>query len=145
MSQPRIGRRRGPASVLALILVVAACGQTTVTPSASPSPTAAPATNAPSATPTPSPSPAASPADSPLASASAQANASLDPATAALYDTIETQVTDIRELQPKRPVQRAVISGPEYRAMVPSLVDEDNPADRQAAVERLYKALGLIA
>ena len=135
MSEPLSPSRRTASTVLALVaaisIVVAACG--TSTPSASPS-----AAGVPSPTPVATASPAltARPSGSPAASGDAAADA--------IYDTIEAQVADIRGLDAKRPVERQVITLDEFTAMITEQFDEEAPPSYIAAIERLYKALGLI-
>lgn len=113
------------AGILAIALVVVACGSSV--PSPTPSPTASPST-APSASPSPSVSP------SPATSAEVDA----------LYDAIEAQVIDIRGLQPERDVARRIIDEAELRTMITEQFDEETPPEYVAASDRLYKALGLI-
>jgi hypothetical protein len=127
-------RRRQASAVIALVaalsILVAACGSSG--PSASPSPSAAP-TTAPVATPSAAPTAALS--GSPSASAGA---------ADAIYDEIEAQVADIRGLPVKRSVPRQFITAAEFKAMITEQFDKEAPPSYVAAIERLYKALGLI-
>jgi hypothetical protein len=128
-------RTRRSVPVIALliaVLLVSACGATT-TPSA-----------ALACAPAASPAPAATASPAPSASADAPA-ASVDPATDAVYDAIETQVAQIRGLTASRLVPRQFITADELRTMLTRQFDEDQPAAYVAATERLYKGLGLIA
>jgi len=124
------GRGRLPAvAFLALIavLIAAACGQSNppASPSASPVPTPTTATPAPST------------------SASTPASSG-DRTGDAVYDAVEEQVVAIRGLKPNRAVERQFISEAELRVMITEMFDEDTPPAYLAAIERLYKALGLI-
>jgi hypothetical protein len=136
-SRPRAGLRSIPATVTVLIaLLAAACGSSTptATPSTSvvgPSRPAATASPVAASSGTPS-TPTASPVVPP------------DPATEAVYDTVEQQVIAIRGLQPKRPVERQFIDEAELRTLITQQFDEQTPPAYVAANERLYKALGLI-
>jgi hypothetical protein len=106
-------------SLSVLLLAMSGCGGPA--PTASPSPTAGP-------------SPTASPSRTPVASAD----------TDAIYDAIETQVSDIRGWQPKTPVAREVIDEDELRTMITEQFDAESPPSYVTATERLYKALGLL-
>jgi hypothetical protein len=106
----------------AILLVVAACGQTP--PPSSPPPTASPA---PSVVPTPVGTPSPSPSQD------------LD----AIYDAIEAQVLELRGLQATE-VARETIDADALKTLATADFDKDNPADYVAANERLYKALGLL-
>lgn len=124
---------RSVALLLAMTLIVAACGSTAET--ASPTPTPSPA---PTATAEPSPSgaagsPSAAPSGSPIPDAEA----------AAIYDAIEDQVLAIRGLAPTT-VERQTIDAETLKAMTRESFDQDNPAEYVAASDRLLKALGLI-
>lgn len=112
---------RSAALIVAAALVVAACSPTTpsATPSA-PSPTAP--TAAPSLDPTPSPT-----AEDPEA----------------VFDAIEAQVLALRGLDPVD-VPRTTIGEAELAQMTAEDFDQDNPETYVLAVERLYKALGLM-
>lgn len=63
---------------------------------------------------------------------------------AAIYDTIEQQVIEIRGLKPSRPVPRESIDQTRLRTMMTAEFDRQSPLDYVAATEQLYKALGLI-
>lgn len=114
------------AALLAVILLVAACGTTTPSPSASAS--EAPRTFAP--TPTAAPS------------ASADPGASAD--TDAVFDAIQEQVLAIRGLRPAAEVERRTIGEEELIERATTDFDTDNPEAYVLANERLYKALGLM-
>lgn len=96
----------------------------------------------------PSPSPSATPSPSPSPSESAAPSASPSPASSAevgaIYDAIETQVVEIRGLEPKREVARRFIDEAELRTTITQQFDEETPPEYVAATERLYKALDLI-
>ena len=115
----------------AAILLLAACGGTTTspTPSANATPTAASPTAAPSASPTAAPTTAATPMSS--------------AAAAAIYDAIEGQVDAIRGLKPVD-VKRETIDAAALKQMNATSFDKDNPADYVAGNDRLLKALGLV-
>lgn len=112
-------------AIVAVALIVVACGQATPTP-----------TPAPTATPTPTVAPSVSPLPSPSASASLDPNA--------VFDEIERQVIAIRGLKPTAAVDREIIDEPRLRDLLTAMYDEDNTPAVVAANERLYKALGLI-
>lgn len=114
-----------PAVVLSALLAATGCG-----PSA---PTPAPSSAAPSIAPTTSPA-VASIAPSPAASAD----------VAAIYDTIEQQVIEIRGLRPSKPVPRQSIDQAELRTMMTEEFDRQSPPDYVAANDQFDKALGLI-
>ena len=119
------------ALALSALLVVAACGATTVPSSPPPSGTSAPSGSATPATPAPSSSTA--PSGTPVP----------DDVAAAIYDAIEQQVLDIRGLEAVD-VQRETIGAEALKEMNAQSFDEDNPADYVAGNERLLKALGLL-
>lgn len=85
---------------------------------------------------TPSATPTASPSASP-------SGASPSAAAAAIYDVIETQVLQLRGLEPVD-VNRQTIGGEALKAFNVKTFDEDNPPEYVAANERLYKAFGLL-
>ena len=99
-------------------------------------------------TPVPSPSPSPSPLPEASVSAAPTTSASPSPASsaavAAIYDAIETQVVEIRGLQPKREVARQFIDETELRTMITEQFDKDAPPEYVAGTERLYKAMELI-
>lgn len=112
---------RSAALIVAASLVAAACSPTTRSASPpAPSPTAP--SVAPSVDPTPSPTPQ-------------------DPE--AVFDTIEAQVLALRGLDPVD-VPRTTIGEAELAQMTAEDFDKDNPESYVLAVERLYKALGLM-
>jgi hypothetical protein len=113
------------ALILSSVLVLAACGAATPTPSPS-------ASSAPSATPSTAPS----------ASAQPNGSAAADDVDA-IYDAIEAQVLELRGLPPVD-VKRETIDAATLAAQTTADFDQDNPADYVAANERLYKALGLL-
>jgi hypothetical protein len=118
---------RSLALALVAALTFAACGSTPTSPTPAPSASAEP-----TATPAPSTSP-------PAASGTPIPDAEL----AAIYDAIEQQVIDIRDLEPVS-VQRETIDGETLKEMTVASFDEDNPPEYVAANDRLLKALGLI-
>jgi len=132
MSDRRIRGRTRLASIAALIgtllLVASGCGNAAPTPppSGTPAPTASPTTA--------TASPEASPSPSPISSED------LD----AIYDAIEQQVVEIRELQPTREVTRQFIDEAELRTLITEQFDAQTPPAYLAATEQFYKALGLI-
>lgn len=117
------GHRGAGRLLLAAALVVGACGSAT--------PTVAPATGSPTAMPPASASPSGGPTGS-------------GDANAALYSRIETQVSEIRGLQPTAPVGRDVLDAAGLRAFITSSFEDDNPAPYVTATETLYKALLLM-
>jgi hypothetical protein len=109
---------------MALTLAFAACGPTSSTgPSSSP-----PASPGASSTPVPSPSGSPAPSGD----------------NAAIYDSIEADVREIRGLQPKRPVEPTVVSSKEMEDYTTRTFHEDNPADYIAASDALAKGMGLL-
>ncbi len=122
------GTRSAGAALLAVTVLVAACGgpSPTGTPSASPA--------APTAIPEASATPAAGGSATPAAS----------DANAALYAKIEAQVVQLRGLQPTAPVTRDVLDEAGLRAYLEKSFAEDNPASLVASTETLYKALLLM-
>jgi hypothetical protein len=123
---PRGSRLATLAAVV--VLLVAACGSSTPTPSASPST---------AATATPSRQPTAVPSGAAPSPAGSNDNA-------AIYSRIEQQVVAIRELQPKRPVTPTVLDDAGIKKLVADSFDKDNPPALIAANERIMKALGMI-
>jgi hypothetical protein len=121
--RPRHLRRRLLASFSALAFLVAACQTTNVSP---------PPTTTVSPPPTTRPSTAANP--SPAASLNLEAT----------YATIEGQVTDIRGLQAKNPVDPVVLDDAGIRKITSEGFQKDNPKAIVAANERLLKGLGLL-
>lgn len=115
---------------LVVALLAAACGSSETSAPPSSPPSAAPETSAP-ATSTPT---ASRPAESPGASGD----------TDAIYDAVEAQVIAIRGLAQVRPVERQFIDEAELRVLITEIFDEETPPEYLAAVDRLYKALGLI-
>ncbi|HEX9043934.1 MAG TPA: hypothetical protein VF802_02815, partial [Candidatus Limnocylindrales bacterium] len=114
------------AAVLAAsALVLAGCGRTA--PTASPTPSAATS--------------AATPAASPSAPASAVPSQDLAPVFAA----IEQQVQAIRGLRPTAHVSPTLLDQAGLHDLVVHEFARDNPADRLAAQEALFKHLGLLA
>lgn len=118
--------RSGGRALLAVALLVAACGTSAPTDT----PSVAPATASPA--PTSSPSPSASPTPT------------RSDANGALYAQIEGQVVELRGLQPKTAVARDVLDEAGLRAYVTKSFNEDNPASLVTSTERLYKALLLM-
>ena len=123
-----VRRRSGGPALVAVLVLVAACGG----PAPSATPTAPPAT----ASPTPSPTVDASPSPAPTPVASDD--------NAALYEEIEAQVAQLRGLEPGAPVERAVLDEAGLREFVTSSFNEDNPEELVTGFERLYKELLLM-
>jgi hypothetical protein len=61
-----------------------------------------------------------------------------------MYDSIESQVVEIRGLQAKREVARQFIDEARLRTLITGQFDEDTPPEYVAATERFYKAFELI-
>jgi hypothetical protein len=118
-------RRVGPLLLVAL-LVAAACGTSTATP-----------TPAPSATASPGPSATAP------ASPSATPGPSID--ENAVFDQIEQQVITMRGLTQTAKVARQVIDATQLRTMLTAEYDKDTPPAYVAAYARSLKALDLLA
>jgi hypothetical protein len=114
-------RYRLLASLATVVILVAACQTTTASPSSSPTPS-----------PTPRPSSAGGP--SPAASADLEAT----------YAKIEADVTEIRGLQAKDPVDPVVLDEAGLRRVTSEGFEKDNPKAVVAANERLLKGLGLL-
>jgi hypothetical protein len=110
----RLLRRASP--LIALALLVAACGEATISSS--------PAASA--AAPTPAPTPACP----------------VDPG--APYAGINEQVRDIRGLEERTPVVPRIVSPEEMSKVVSASFAEDAPAELIAGYDRLYKGLGLM-
>jgi hypothetical protein len=126
MDDPRRPRSLvGLTALLALSIVVAACGSTT--PSASPSVTAS-----------------AAPSVSPSATASAAPSSTPSADTDAILDAIERQVADIRGLESTVALDREIIDEARLLQLATEQYDKDSPPAYVAANERIYKALGLI-
>jgi hypothetical protein len=119
-------RLRAIAALTVLVLVIAGC-QATASPSASPgaSPDARPS---PGGTSSPraagSPAPTADPSD--------------------VYAAIEEQVTRIRGLEAKNPVDPIVLDDAGIKKLTAETFRSDNPEELVAANERLLKGLGLL-
>lgn len=129
MSRPLRRPRAFPPIALAVcaVLLFAACGSATTSPT--PPPTTAP-------TPSPIPSATAEPSGPATPAASLDADA--------IYDQVEQQVIAIRGLKPSKPVARQFIDANELRTLITAEFDKETPPAYLAAQERLYKALGLI-
>ena len=116
-----------------IVAVATACGTANApasgVPSASPAPTSA-ASSTPGAASPVAPSTAATPA------------ASQD--LSAIYQTIEDQTVEIRQLQPKRPVVPTLLDDAGIKKLTSDQFDKDNPPAEIAANERMYKALGML-
>ncbi|HEY7132361.1 MAG TPA: hypothetical protein VH440_08905 [Candidatus Limnocylindrales bacterium] len=108
----------------AVVLLVAACGSSTTSPS-----------------PAPSAAPSAAPSTAPSGAAPSPAGSD---DIAATYSRIEQQVIAIRELQPTRPVTPTVLDDAGIKKLVADSFDKDNPPALIAANERIMKALGLL-
>ncbi len=138
-------RSRGPAAaLLAVVLLVAACGS--AVPTATPAAVAAstPPAVAPTASASGSPAASASQAASGSPAASASPAASGGDPNAATYAQIEQQVIELRGLQPKAPVGRNVLDAAGLRAFITNSFNQDNPAGLVTATETLYKELLLM-
>ena len=127
-------RRFAAPLLLASLLIVAACSNTTTSPSASQAPSAPPASVAPSESASPAPSAATSASAAPAASQDANA----------IYDAIEAQVVGIRGLDATKKVARETIDVDQLKAKLTAQYDKDNKPGYVAANERIYKALGLL-
>ena len=121
-------RRSGGSALLALVLLIAACGST--------GPTSVPSSVPPTGTPTASSSASASPSASPTPGGSDD--------NAALYSRIEAQVIALRGLDQKTAVERDVLDDAGLRAYITNSFNQDNPASLVTATEHLYKALLLL-
>ena len=122
----RRSSRRPVAVLVALVLLVAACGS-----------------NGPSASPgSPSTSTGTAGSAGPGPSASVAATPFVDPAT--VYQTIEDQVVAIRGLHPKATVSPTLLDDAGLKKLVADSFAKDNPPDVMAANERIMKALGLL-
>jgi hypothetical protein len=99
-------------------------------------------------------SPSASANAAPTASSNAGASGSVTTSAAgtpaasqdlsAIYQTIEDQTVEIRQLQPKRPVQPTLLDDAGIKKLTRDQFDKDNPPAEIAANERMYKALGML-
>ena len=141
-SNPRrsAGLRAAP---LLLVLVVAACGS--ATPSASPAASSPAASSTPATSAAPSGSPTAVTCDAAASPPPVVTNPdpSGDP-NAALYTAIEGQVTQLRGLQLKTPIERDVLDHAQLCAFFQKSFAEENPPELVKATEQLYKALLLM-
>ena len=63
---------------------------------------------------------------------------------AGVYKSIEDQVVQIRELQPKRPVDPTILDGRGLQKVVADGFDKDNPAELIGANQLIYQALGML-
>ena len=120
--QPAPRRRSPVVGATALAILLAGCG---------------------AISPTPSPSPSPSPTTAPTA-ASAAPTASATQDRAAVYASIEEQVTQLRQLERRREVAPKAMDSAALRAHVEAEFESENPADRVAADDRLAKTIGLI-
>ena len=112
-----------------LLIVVAGCGSTNQAPI--PSATSAP--------PSPSPTARSSPvsptvAPTPLSSAE----------VSALYQAIEGQVVELRDLHPKTAVNPTLLDDAGMKKLTAEGFNRDNPPDLIAANQRMYEALGML-
>jgi hypothetical protein len=114
MSHPR---HRRSLALLAVPLLLAACG--------SPAPSASP-----------SPSPTSAPTTEPTAAASQD--------LAAVYAEINRQVQVIRGLDELEPIVPKIVSSDELAKVLRSSLERDYPPAKLAADEALYKGLGLL-
>src|SRR4051794_21058496 len=112
-----------------LLIVVTGCGSSNQ--SATPSATA----------PSPAPSPTARPsAASPTVAPTPLSSAEL----ATLYQTIEGQVVELRDLRPKSPVNPTVLDDAGIKKLVADGFNRDNPPELVSANQRMYAALGML-
>lgn len=111
--------------LLAAALIVAGCGSTAPTSSASASPSVA---------------------ASPIASATPSATSVVAPSQdrAAVFAAIEQQVEAIRGLQPRQHVQPTLLDEAGLHDLIVKTFERDNPASQMAEDERLLKHLGLL-
>ncbi len=144
------------AAFLAVVIaIVVACGSTNPTPSPAVS-SGTPAATATSGTPSPATSPSGSAGPSSPAPSSAPACDPNDTSTppppspdandpnASLYAQIEGQVSQLRGLQAKTPVDRAVFDTAGLCAYIRASFSRDNPESLVAGTETLYKSLLLM-
>ena len=124
--------RRRLAALAVIGLLLAGCGS-----SATPVP-AGSQSAAPSATPAISAPP--SPAGSGAAAASPGASVDND----ALFNSIQQQVQQIRQLSQKSPVARKILDESQLSALITASFDKDNPPAQVAANELVLKSLGLL-
>jgi hypothetical protein len=124
MTRPTLARLGALIAVMAIL--IGACSPNPSSPA--PSASAEGGTTAPTATAAPSDD-AASPAPSGEAEA--------------IFDAIEAQVLELRGLDPVD-VPRTTIGEEELATRTAADFDKDNPEDYVLAIERLYKALGLM-
>ena len=130
-------RQRAPAiTLVAVLLLVSACGSATPTVTPTTSPTATPAG------PTPTAPPMATPAPTPPATASPTPGST--DANQAVYAEIEQQVVTLRGLQPKTPVARNLVDDAGLREFITKGLNKDMPADLVKATETLYRELLLM-
>jgi hypothetical protein len=143
---------RSLGAIVATVLIAGACGSTnptspTATDTPSPVPSAAP-TAAATATPPASPSPTASAAalacDPNDTSSPEPASPDSNDPNAALYGQIESQVSQLRGLTAKSPVERAVFDTAGLCAFIRSSFTRDNPESLIEGTETVYKSLLLM-
>jgi hypothetical protein len=123
-------RRRVRGLLLALTLVVAACGP--ANPSGSSAPSTSPSSGPPSASPS---------ATGPGPSGSQAPNPSAD---AAVYDQINAQVRAIRGLDEKQKVTPQILSPEAMADLLKKQLQTESPPEQVAAYERLYHDLGVL-
>jgi hypothetical protein len=142
MDRPRTSSGRAAralvaiATLLAISLLVAACGTGDTTPS----PSAAAST--PSVSPAPSGGASASPGGPP--GASAGPSATTDPAVEALADEIAGQVSEIRELPLETPLDTAVLDQDGLEAFVRRSFEEETSEAELDASDGMLTRLGLL-
>jgi hypothetical protein len=128
--------------LLIVVAVLAACGQ--ATPTASPAATSSsPSSSAPSVAPSGSPTAVTCDATASPPPVAASPDPASDP-NAALYTSIEGQVTQLRGLQSKTPIERDVLDHAQLCAFFQKTFSEENPPELVKATEQLYKALLLM-
>ena len=119
-----------PLSLATILLIVATgCGSTN--PAPIPSATSAPPSPSPTARLSPAP-PTVAP--TPLSSAE----------LSALYQTIEGQVVELRDLHPKTAVNPTLLDDAGMKKLTAEGFNRDNPPELIAANQRMYEALGML-
>jgi hypothetical protein len=126
----RMDHRRRLGSMLLVAILVVACGSSNATPTTAPSTSTSPT------------SPDTSPAPSATTGTSATPGASVD--ANAIFDQIEQQVIQLRDLTQTAKVDREVIDATQLRDLLTTQFDKDTPPAYIKAYERSLKALGLL-